>query len=97
VNDVLKQLIERFVEEPRNLEVTKAIRNLRVAEVDFSDDLLDSFDAVSRRRIYNELLLWTDKTNYLKILERRADSETEWECHKKLEFLIMALKSQPPV
>jgi hypothetical protein len=88
VNDVLKELISRYLEEPDNIEVTKRIKKLRAVESDFSDELFESFGAESRRQIYAALLLWTDLTNTKRILDRRASSEVDWPCNERLQFMI---------
>ena len=95
VNDALKELVGRSVAEPDNLAVTMRIRDLRATESDFSEELFESFDAESRRRIYLMLLLWTDRTNLQKILERRANSEPDRLCNKRLQFMIRGLKEPP--
>jgi len=96
VNDSLKELISRSLEEPENFEVIKQIRSLRASDADFSDELFEAFAPESRYKIYPNLVLWTDRTNWLRILERRANSEADWECNKRLQFMITGLKGQTP-
>ena len=95
MNEILRDLISRFLEDPENLAVARRIRKMRTTEGDFSNDLFESFGATSRRQIYAELLIWTDRSNWLKILERRVNSELDLDCNKRLRFMIKGLKEQP--
>ena len=96
MNNALKELISRFCEEPENLELISRIRNLQASEADFNEELLESFPAEMRRKIYLELVLWTDRANLRKILERRANSETDLLCNRRLRLMISGLKESPP-
>jgi hypothetical protein len=95
MRDSLKELIQRFLDEPDNLDVTVRIRNLRLSETDFTDELFETFPAESRRRIYPMLLLWTNRDIFREIVERRALSEVDWNCNQRLQFIITGLKAPP--
>jgi hypothetical protein len=88
VNQQLRQLIQRSLEEPDNLEVIGQIRALNMGSDEFSDDLLDSFSSDSRYKIYVKMLLWTDQGNWLKVLRRRCKTEDDSDCSGRIGRII---------
>jgi|GraSoiStandDraft_4_1057263.scaffolds.fasta_scaffold1384599_1 hypothetical protein len=91
MNQELKSLLQRYLQESEFFDATRGILRLAPTERDFSDELFDAFEPNVRIRIFPLLPVWC-KEHAKAILSRRVKTEPDAHCRSAAEILLEALR-----
>src|SRR5437870_4907177 len=83
---LLKDLVEQHLQYPNDQSVNDRILALAPNQHDFTDELLDSFDAEGRMRIYPMLLIWC-RREVKELVARRTNLERDQRCKSVVDLI----------
>jgi hypothetical protein len=91
MNSELHKLVLEYLHNPKDAEIIYRLHGLQPTDHDYDDEFFDSLEPWARRSLYTVLCVLCG-TYVGKVLERRAEVETDEECRKTaLEALKAAI------
>src|SRR6266566_6608638 len=88
MNALLKELIQKNIDDPINTALAGRIRDLARTETMFSNDLFESFEPEARTRVYSMVLIWCAPDVAEKVLNRRLGAENDAGCRLVAERVL---------